>query len=56
MPWRDEGMIVFGESARDLARHFIQRWNQCKVKKYFDDFTINIGKKIKIAINCFQIK
>ena len=37
MPWRDEGMIVFGESARDLARHFIQRWNQCKVKiNYFD--------------------
>ena len=32
MPWRDEGLVVFGESARDLARHFIQRWNQCKVK------------------------
>lgn len=31
MPWRDEAIVVFGESARDLARHFIQRWNQCKV-------------------------
>ena len=31
MPWRDQGMVVFGESARDLARHFIQRWNQTKV-------------------------
>ena len=31
MPWRDQGLVVFGESARDLARHFIQRWNQCKV-------------------------
>lgn len=31
MPWRDQGLMVIGESARDLARHFIQRWNQCKV-------------------------
>ena len=33
MPWRDEGLVVFGEAARDLARHFIQRWNQCKREK-----------------------
>ena len=32
MPWRDQGMVVVGESARDLARHFIQRWNHCKVE------------------------
>ncbi|RNA30228.1 phospholipase D2 isoform X1 [Brachionus plicatilis] len=31
MPWRDQALVVIGESARDLARHFIQRWNQCKV-------------------------
>ena len=31
MPWRDQGCVLFGHSARDLARHFIQRWNQCKV-------------------------
>ena len=31
MPWRDQGLVVFGESARDLARHFIQRWNHAKV-------------------------
>jgi hypothetical protein len=24
MPWRDEALVLFGESARDLARHFIQ--------------------------------
>lgn len=30
MPWRDEALVVFGESARDVARHFIQRWNHCK--------------------------
>lgn len=33
MPWRDQGMVVIGETARDLARHFIQRWNQTKVIK-----------------------
>jgi hypothetical protein len=32
MPWRDEALVVFGMAARDLARHFIQRWNHCKVK------------------------
>ena len=31
MPWRDQGIVVFNEAARDLARHFIQRWNQTKV-------------------------
>lgn len=31
MPWRDQGLVVIGHGARDLARHFIQRWNQCKV-------------------------
>lgn len=31
MPWRDQGAVTVGESARDLARHFIQRWNQAKV-------------------------
>ena len=35
MPWRDQGMVVVGESARDLARHFIQRWNHCKVEFSF---------------------
>ncbi|KAF4577108.1 Phospholipase D1 [Pleurotus pulmonarius] len=27
MPWHDVGMQVVGEPARDLARHFVQRWN-----------------------------
>jgi phosphatidylserine/phosphatidylglycerophosphate/cardiolipin synthase-like enzyme len=31
MPWRDQGSLVIGHGARDLARHFIQRWNQTKV-------------------------
>ena len=33
MPWRDEALVMFGEAARDLARHFIQRWNHCKREK-----------------------
>jgi len=33
MPWRDEGIAFLGDSAKDLARHFIQRWNQCKREK-----------------------
>ncbi|RNA09232.1 phospholipase D1 isoform X2 [Brachionus plicatilis] len=31
-PWRDQGAVTLGESARDLARHFIQRWNQAKIE------------------------
>ncbi|KAF9777640.1 phospholipase D [Thelephora terrestris] len=27
MPWHDVGMQVVGQPARDLARHFIERWN-----------------------------
>lgn len=27
MPWHDIGMQLVGQPARDLARHFVQRWN-----------------------------
>ncbi|KAF1983317.1 phospholipase D [Aulographum hederae CBS 113979] len=27
MPWHDVGMQMVGHPARDLARHFVQRWN-----------------------------
>lgn len=27
MPWHDIGMQVVGQPARDLSRHFVQRWN-----------------------------
>lgn len=27
MPWHDVQMMTVGEPARDLARHFVQRWN-----------------------------
>ncbi|XP_061447126.1 phospholipase D2 isoform X2 [Rhineura floridana] len=33
MPWRDVGVAVHGMAARDVARHFIQRWNFTKTVK-----------------------
>ncbi|KAG8431522.1 hypothetical protein GDO86_018421 [Hymenochirus boettgeri] len=33
MPWRDIGAVVHGKAARDVARHFIQRWNYTKTMK-----------------------
>ncbi|KAJ3657730.1 hypothetical protein Zmor_009514 [Zophobas morio] len=33
MPWHDVGMCVQGAAARDVARHFIQRWNATKLEK-----------------------
>ncbi|XP_050789512.1 phospholipase D2 isoform X4 [Gopherus flavomarginatus] len=33
MPWRDVGVAVHGRAARDVARHFIQRWNFTKMVK-----------------------
>ncbi|KAK6187642.1 hypothetical protein SNE40_005621 [Patella caerulea] len=34
MPWHDIGAVVYGKSARDVARHFITRWNYTKTKKF----------------------
>uniref|UniRef100_A0A669B6G2 Phospholipase n=1 Tax=Oreochromis niloticus TaxID=8128 RepID=A0A669B6G2_ORENI len=31
MPWHDIASVVHGKAARDVARHFIQRWNFTKV-------------------------
>ena len=31
MPWHDIAAVVYGPAARDVARHFIQRWNFTKV-------------------------
>lgn len=40
MPWRDLSAAIHGRAARDVARHFIQRWNFTKIFKikYKDDF------------------
>ena len=32
MPWRDFSAAIHGKAARDVARHFIQRWNFTKVQ------------------------
>uniref|UniRef100_A0A4W4EST7 Phospholipase n=1 Tax=Electrophorus electricus TaxID=8005 RepID=A0A4W4EST7_ELEEL len=34
MPWHDIASVVHGRAARDVARHFIQRWNFNKKPKY----------------------
>ncbi|XP_040926409.1 phospholipase D1 isoform X2 [Betta splendens] len=33
MPWHDIAAVVHGRAARDVARHFIQRWNFTKLVK-----------------------
>ncbi|CAD5212970.1 unnamed protein product [Bursaphelenchus okinawaensis] len=33
-PWHDIHSVVYGEAARDVARHFIQRWNATKTEKH----------------------
>ncbi|XP_054268857.1 phospholipase D1-like [Macrosteles quadrilineatus] len=33
MPWHDVGAMVHGAAARDVARHFIMRWNAVKLEK-----------------------
>ncbi|KAF7661465.1 hypothetical protein LDENG_00261290 [Lucifuga dentata] len=40
MPWRDVAASIHGRAARDVARHFIQRWNFTKLfkNKYKDSF------------------
>uniref|UniRef100_A0A3Q3M8R6 Phospholipase n=1 Tax=Mastacembelus armatus TaxID=205130 RepID=A0A3Q3M8R6_9TELE len=40
MPWRDLSTAIHGRAARDVARHFIQRWNFTKIfkNKYKDEF------------------
>lgn len=34
MPWHDIGVMVQGATARDIARHFIQRWNAIKASAF----------------------
>lgn len=33
MPWHDVHCVVYGQPARDLARHFVQSWNWVKAEK-----------------------
>uniref|UniRef100_A0A674DZA2 Phospholipase n=1 Tax=Salmo trutta TaxID=8032 RepID=A0A674DZA2_SALTR len=38
MPWRDLSAALHGKAARDVARHFIQRWNFAKYKNIRSTF------------------
>lgn len=40
IPWRDLGAVHHGKAARDLARHFIQRWNFTKVSNKIAIFNV----------------
>ena len=42
MPWHDVGAVVYGKSARDLARHFICRWNFAKVTTTFHCMSLSV--------------
>ena len=46
MPWHDIGLSVTGLPARDVARHFIQRWNHLKSEKlrFNDNYTHLVPK------------
>uniref|UniRef100_A0A8B9HJ39 phospholipase D n=1 Tax=Astyanax mexicanus TaxID=7994 RepID=A0A8B9HJ39_ASTMX len=44
MPWHDIGVAVHGKAARDIARHFIQRWNFTKVLRSVCQWSI--GTKV----------
>ena len=33
LPWHDVHACVMGPAAGDIARHFLQRWNYCKVRQ-----------------------
>eukprot|EP00794_Sanderia_malayensis_P012984 gene12984-14322_t len=46
MPWHDIAAVVYGAAARDVARHFIQRWNFTKLEKVkeFETYPLLIPK------------
>ena len=49
MPWHDIGCMVIGNAARDVARHFIQRWNFTKVSVLY--FYLNFYLRFRIIIS-----
>ncbi|KAF0480564.1 phospholipase D/nuclease [Gigaspora margarita] len=40
MPWHDVSIGMVGQPARDVARHFVQRWNFIKEEKSFERETL----------------
>ena len=44
MPWHDIASAVHGKAARDVARHFIQRWNFTKVRGWCHRDSVRIKR------------
>ncbi|XP_070538246.1 phospholipase D1-like isoform X2 [Ptychodera flava] len=42
MPWHDIGAVVYGVAARDVSRHFIQRWNATKILRSVSTWSAGI--------------
>ena len=43
MPWHDVQCALYGPACRDVARHFVQRWNYAKVswlQEYFSSVSV----------------
>ncbi|AWP16252.1 putative phospholipase D1-like [Scophthalmus maximus] len=40
MPWHDIASVVHGRAARDVARHFIQRWNFTKALEHMHTISL----------------
>ena len=47
MPWHDISSVVHGKAARDVARHFIQRWNFTKVSRGGRFLSVSLGQIMK---------
>jgi phospholipase D1/2 len=37
MPWHDTHMTIDGPVVLDIVQHFVERWNEVKLRKYKDD-------------------
>lgn len=55
MPWHDISSVVHGKAARDVARHFIQRWNFTKVSRGHRDWRCTRALPVCPPQMCFCI-
>lgn len=46
MPWHDVHCALWGPPCRDIARHFVQRWNHAKVLFWSSAY---LFKKFQVA-------
>ncbi|XP_063229629.1 phospholipase D1 isoform X2 [Bacillus rossius redtenbacheri] len=57
MPWHDVGVMVQGAAARDVARHFIHRWNAVKLQKakLNSGYPYLLPKSYKDVLDCGSV-